>query len=85
MWLRAGFIAALCLAVLAPASAEDDGPPAYAPPLMDYADPMLLPTNPPFPPATHELPSGLRVEGEAADAPSPRSRPGADGVAVSDK
>jgi hypothetical protein len=43
MWFRAGFVAAL-FAGLVPASAEDDGPPPYAPSI-DYIDSLLMPAN----------------------------------------
>jgi hypothetical protein len=46
MWLRAGFVAALFFGGLATVSAEDDGPPPYAPSI-DYIDPLLMPANPP--------------------------------------
>jgi hypothetical protein len=46
MWLRAGVVVALFIAGLVPASGGDDGPPAYTPPPIDYADPLLMPTNP---------------------------------------
>jgi hypothetical protein len=50
MWLWIGFAAVLFFAGLAPAFAEDDGPPAYTlPPAssIDYIDPLLMPREPP--------------------------------------
>jgi hypothetical protein len=64
MWLRAGAVVSLFFASLALGSAEDDGPPAYTPRPIDYADPLLMPTNPPPPSAVANPQSGYPWEGE---------------------
>jgi hypothetical protein len=48
MWLRASVVVVLFFAGLAPAPAEDDGPPPYALPPIDHIDPLLMPANPPW-------------------------------------
>jgi hypothetical protein len=50
MWLGIGFVAVLFFAGLAPASAEDDGPPAdtlHPASSVNYIDPLTMPPEPP--------------------------------------
>jgi hypothetical protein len=84
MWLRAGLITALCFVGFASGSAQDDGPPPYAPSPVDYPDPLLVPTNP-SPPAAYQFATGLRAKEEVAIVPHPRSGSGATAVPAPNK
>jgi hypothetical protein len=72
MWLRAGFVA-LFFAGLTPASAEDDGPPPYAPSAIDHVDPLLMPANPPSASAVVNSQPEFPWEGEPLGQASSRS------------
>jgi hypothetical protein len=73
MWLGAGFVVALFLAGLASASAEDDGPPLYAPSPIDYIDHLPMPANPPSASAVANSQPEFPWEGEPLGQPSSRS------------
>jgi hypothetical protein len=70
MWLRTGFVVALFFTGLVPTFAKDDGPPAYAPSPIDYADPLLMPANPPPQLAVTNPRAGILWEGEQLAQPS---------------
>ena len=85
MWLRAGFVVALLLAGLAAASAEDDGPPPYAPAPSDYIDDLPMPPNPPSASAAANSQPEFPWEGEPLGQPSSRSGPKPNVTAASNK